>query len=1354
MTNQEPKCPRCGASRSPDAAGGLCPVCVLSQALVAPEAAEPQPQAVDAAALEAAGLGAQQPTIAAERFGDYRLEGELGRGGMGIIYRARQLSLNRTVALKMILAGPLSSADFAKRLRVEAEAAAGLDHPNIVAIYEVGEHEGQPFFTMQWVEGTNLAQALKAGPFEPKRAASLMITVARAIQHAHERGVLHRDLKPSNILLDAQDQPHVTDFGLAKFVHADSTLTLSQAALGTPSYMAPEQASGGSKQVTTAADVYSLGAILYELVTGRPLVTAETPLQAIQQVLEREPERPSRINPGIDHDLETICLNCLQKEPKRRYRSAAALAEDLERWLASEPIQARPVGWLERGGLWCRRKPALAALASALVFTLVVGSAVATWWIEAARQQQRREAYYAAVALADKFIQEGSTDRAMEWLLKCPDELRHWEWGYLVAQCHQEILTIAAHTNRPPAPFDSCIKNLAFDATGERLVTRGFDGQVKVWDALSGQQYRDLGIHHLAAASWAVHPAEAELAIGLTNGMVRRFELEKSRELASLIPGPASGTSEAAPAGKWDDITSLAYAPDGGSLAVAMRSGSILVWDLLSGRQLWSTSLPVNSPQVFYSVDGKQVIVQGPLAVWWLRRESGVVRSARQLDALHYWGLFGSPDGASQVSIGTAGEVELWPSGGGPRHLGAILTAHPEFQRLAVFSHDGKFFCTGGDAGTARVFRVPSGEEVLTIPDRVFSGVFSPDGTRLVTLMADRRVQVWDLERKAKAMTLRGHLMIVDSVAFTPDGRRVATADRDGVVKIWSGSPGRSSIWLGGWPHTLKSSPDGRIIAASAAYHQLKIWNSDGGGLVRTLRARYDKPYASDFSPDGQWLVTVSLDPLARLWNVASGNLTGAFKGHTNALRTVRFSPDGRFLATADTGGTVKLWDVASRTERLSRATGVLYIWGLDFNRTSDQVVVTGVQGRPLVWNLKSGEIEHELGESRGAWSSRFSPDGKTLTLAGLDGVLRIYQTTSWKLVEFHRSRGRSIIGMGFTLDGRRLALPASDAGSYGVDYGSIQVWDAEHWREVIAIGGPPDNFSAACFTKGPDRRLVAVNGDGSIYQWDAFPWRTAAYDGYPETDLPQRIRSHAARYWRFRLVAEHEAIATAEPENGASPPIDDLFLPPRSPQCEPRLIDLSPHYNVRLDAWLHPTEDDSRSDFGLSALPAWRLTLLGVPFDARGVIVTRAFDPRGGVDQEIWECFPNRVEAIQVHQHARRLHVLQATCPTDMVPDSTVVGSYVWHFADGSTHEQAIVYGEDLRTWWWMPQKELPSDLARGRIAWIGDTPRAAQSNARIRLYLTTYDNPHPELEVSHIDFVSKVTPAAPFLVAMTVEP
>ena len=323
-------------------------------------------------------------------FGDYELLKELGRGGMGVVYKAGQLSLNRLVAVKMILSGQLASPERVARFHREAEAAANLKHPHIVAIHEVGEHNGQHYFSMDFIEGRSLSEIARERLLLPRTAARYVEQVAEAIHYAHQQGTLHRDLKPANILIDAADEPHVTDFGVAKRIEGDSDLTASGEILGTPNYMPPEQAAGRQQEVGPTSDVYSLGATLYDLLTGRPPFRAATPTATLLQVLHSEPVSPRMLNPALDRDLETICLKCLQKERSRRYASAQELAADLGRYLRGEPIHARPVGRPERFWRWCKRQPVVAGLIAAVAVTLVAGTIVSSVFAVSENAQKKR----------------------------------------------------------------------------------------------------------------------------------------------------------------------------------------------------------------------------------------------------------------------------------------------------------------------------------------------------------------------------------------------------------------------------------------------------------------------------------------------------------------------------------------------------------------------------------------------------------------------------------------------------------------------------------------------------------------------------------------------------------------------------------------------------------------------------------------------------------------------------------------------------------------------------------------------------------------------------------------------------
>ena len=366
-------CRKCGTEILADAPEGLCTACLfetglnlLASASIAADDDRGPAEDVSNATTAPQIKKAPRPAKTLANFGDYELLDEIGRGGQGVVYRARQKSLNRTVALKVIGLGHWATEAHLKRFRREAEAAASLEHSGIVPIYEVGEHDGSCYFSMKFVEGGQLDELVKREPMPIKRAADLIAKVARTVHYAHEHRILHRDIKPGNILLDQKGEPHLTDFGLARLVETESTVTRTLEVLGTPSYMAPEQATGNNAQLTAATDVYGLGAVFYQLLTGHPPFAGGTTYETIKLLVDTDPRQPRLWNSKIDRDLSTICLKCLEKDPKRRFTSAFALAEDLERWLKHEPILARHTGIVTRGKKWIQRNPTSALLAASL----------------------------------------------------------------------------------------------------------------------------------------------------------------------------------------------------------------------------------------------------------------------------------------------------------------------------------------------------------------------------------------------------------------------------------------------------------------------------------------------------------------------------------------------------------------------------------------------------------------------------------------------------------------------------------------------------------------------------------------------------------------------------------------------------------------------------------------------------------------------------------------------------------------------------------------------------------------------------------------------------------------------------
>jgi hypothetical protein len=576
-------CARCGTVLQTYAGGRLCPGCLLRGGLEAD---------LDPAPTDEPSPGARLSSLP-HAFGDYELLDVIARGGMGVVYRARQISLDRIVAVKMLLAGEFAGPEFVERFRAEAGAVARLQHPGIVAIHEVGEHEGHPFFSMDYVEGRNLAEVISdlgVRSLDFQRSASWLKSIAEAVHYAHQRGILHRDLKPSNVLIDALGQPRLTDFGLAKRFTSDPSaagdplsLTLSGQVLGSPNYLPPEQAGGRHARVGPPSDVYSLGAILYHLLTGRPPFQAESLTTLLKQVVETVPVAPRLLNPGIPRDLETICLKCLEKDVQRRYQTAQDVADELGRFLQDLPIQARPVNAAGRVVRWCRRQPVRAGLSAALILALLFGMTGIAWQLQRARAGELlalRHAYAGDIREAQRALEEGDLGGARRTLDKYRPgqpalgvgqpmlavDLRRWEWRYLWGQCRSDAHSILTHQ---PEAF----VNLALSPDDGLLAVRQWSGNIDLWDWAGRRQVGTL-TNESRPRAMAFVPGGNLLASGHRDarGPAVCFWDVATRQIVRTLPHPTPVHSLAcSPDGEWLWAGSTVRSPGGRS----PRCGSI-----------------------------------------------------------------------------------------------------------------------------------------------------------------------------------------------------------------------------------------------------------------------------------------------------------------------------------------------------------------------------------------------------------------------------------------------------------------------------------------------------------------------------------------------------------------------------------------------------------------------------------------------------------------------------------------------------------------------------------------------------------------------------------------------------------
>lgn len=1050
MTRPLP-CPRCGSPVSAGALAGQCPRCL---GLLAFSLRQPSEESI------------------VHHAGDYEILREIGRGGMGVVYEARQRRLNRRVAVKMLLAGAWARPDFKPRFRAEAEAAAQLRHPGIVTIHEVGELDGQPFLAMELVEGPSLAELIRHQPLPPARAARYVRLVSEAIAHAHQAGVLHRDLKPSNILLDPNDLPRVTDFGLAKQIDSDAGLTRPGEVLGSPAYLPPEQVSGKSPTVT--GDVYSLGAILYELLTARPPFMADTIAATLQQVLQSEPAAPRLLNPAVPRDLETICLKCLQKESRGRYASAAELAADLARFEAGQPILARPVSQAERLWLWSRRNPALAALSVALGAALVIGSAsVLVQWrrAEASHGEMARNLYAADVAAAAGALREGNLGRARELLLRYgptaspatssgqPSDLSEFTHRLLWARCqgddlatltqHPWIVTCVAvspdgrwiasgsqdqpgnrtgtlHRSNRANPSDPArilgaqgtIWSVGFTEDSRTLISAGVEG-VKFWNAETGEAQTHLP---------AIPGQEAAIAgrVMVTSPNHPFFR--------SILPEPLwrldldTGALRRLGIRGWHP----ALSPDGRRLAVMDAQQSIQLYDLETERLLFTVATQQSVFRLRFSPDGHRLISAGQSTsarVWNLDSPGSPPRSF--LSAHNVWDATLSPDGATLITATSHQQLELWDLASGIRR--DALAGHTNEVWTVAITPDGRQLVSGGKDRTVRLWSLtPRGASPHPPSWRHFRPALSPDGNRLLTYSQTNWIgaaTVWNLDpvrlnrpRPAEASVhevLRGFPR-----GFAPDGIHLLFLRNDPFALEWQqpGSPAPSQVFpLVGAPTNLfpgefALAGDSSSFVCPDESGTFWRWSTRGGRLLGqwrddSLAERIRAEFAGGQRP-------------SRLLRDLAASHTGRW------LALGPFGMDGGYLVDLESGTTARL-----RGHRDDIA-------ALAFRRDERFLATGSVDGTIRLWEVPGGRFAGELpGHLESVEAVAFSPDGQTLVSVN-PGI----ELTFWHLPtrrELARIAHPDVADQVlFSADGRRLVLGTA-AGQIETTTDRVEIWDA-----------------------------------------------------------------------------------------------------------------------------------------------------------------------------------------------------------------------------------------------------------------------------------------------------------------------